>query len=420
MPDIQRDPAILKRKKLRNALFAAVGVLVVIAVSIALARMEPAAPTVDWATVLTDTVKRGSIIRQHRGLGTLVPEDTRWLPSRTNGRVERIILRPGAQVGPDTVILELSNPDVEQEALNAKLALHSAEAALENLRVQLENELLTQESQTAAIQAEFEQARMQAEADEALAKEQLISEITRRKSQLTAETLKKRSAFEAQRLQSAKQSLEGRLRVQQAAVDQARAVAELQVNRLQSLKVTPGFSGVLQVVSVEVGQQVAPGANLARVADPSRLKAELKIAETQAKDIEVGQSAEIDTRSGIIQGRVSRKDPAAANGTVTIDVSLTGELPRGAVPDLSVDGTVQLERLDDILFVGRPSLGQDDSTVGLFKLTSSSGDASRVQVALGKSSVNAIQVKSGLNEGDTVVLSDMSAWDAYDRVRLRR
>ena len=419
MPDIVRDPAILKRKKLRHALYAAVGVLVVIAVSIALARMEPAAPTVDRATVLTDSVKRGSIIRQHRGLGTLVPEDTRWLPSRTNGRVDRILLRPGAQVGPDTVILELTNPDVEQEALNARLALHSAEAALENLRIQLENELLTQESQTAAIQAEYEQARMQAEADEQLAKEQLISEITRRKSQLTAETLKKRSTFEARRLTSAKQSLEGRLRVQQAAVDQARAVSNLQNSRLESLKVRAGFSGVLQLVPVEVGQQVAPGANLARVADPSRLKAELKIAETQAKDIEVGQSAEIDTRSGIIQGRVSRKDPAAANGTVTIDVSLTGELPRGAVPDLSVDGTVQLERLDDILYVGRPSLGQDDSTVGLFKLTSASGDASRVQVSLGKSSVNAIQVKSGLNEGDTVVLSDMSAWDAYDRVRLR-
>ena len=419
MPDIQRDPAILKRKKLRHTLYAAVGVLIVIAVSIALARMEPAAPTVERATVLTDTVKRGSIIRQHRGLGTLVPEDTRWLPSRTNGRVERIILRPGAEVGPGTVILELSNPDVEQEALNAKLALHSAEAALENLRVQLENELLTQESQATAIQAEYEQARMQAEADEALAKEQLISEITRRKSHLTAETLKKRSTFEMQRLQSAKQSLEGRLRVQQAAVDQARAVADLQANRLESLKVRPGFSGVLQVVSVEVGQQVAPGANLARVADPSRLKAELKIAETQAKDIEIGQFAEIDTRSAVIQGKVSRKDPAAANGTVTVDVSLTGELPRGAVPDLSVDGTVQLERLDNILYVGRPSLGQDDSTVGLFKLTSASGDAARVQVSLGKSSVNAIEVKSGLNEGDTVVLSDMSAWDAYDRVRLR-
>ena len=419
MPDIVRDPAILKRKKLRHALYAAVGVLIVIAVSIALARMEPAAPTLERATVLTDTVKRGSIIRQHRGLGTLVPEDTRWLPSRTNGRVDRILLRPGAQVGPNTVILELTNPDVEQEALNARLALHSAEAALENLRIQLENELLTQESQTAAIQAEYEQARMQAEADEQLAKEQLISEITRRKSQLTSETLKKRSAFEAQRLASAKQSLEGRLRVQQAAVDQARAVSNLQNTSPESLKVTPGFSGVLQLVPVEVGQQVAPGANLARVADPSRLKAELKIAETQAKDIEVGQSAEIDTRRGIIQGRVSRKDPAAANGTVTIDVSLTGELPRGAVPDLSVDGTVQLERLDDILYVGRPSLGQDDSTVGLFKLTSASGDASRVQVSLGKSSVNAIQVKSGLSEGDTVVLSDMSAWDAYDRVRLR-
>src|SRR4030095_10234214 len=328
------------------------------------------------------------------------PKHPRWLPSRTTGRVERIVLRPGAQVGPDSVILELSNPDVEQEALNARLALHSAEAALENLRVQLENDLLTQESQTAALQAEYEQARMQAEADEALAKEQLISEITRRKSQLTAETLKKRSAFEVQRLQSAKQSLEGRLRVQQAAVDQAQAVADLQVNRLQSLKVTSGFAGVLQIVPVEVGQQVGPGVNLARVADPSRLKAELKIAETQAKDIEVGQSAEIDTRSGIIQGKVSRKDPAAANGTVTVDVSLTGELPRGAVPDLSVDGTVQLERLDDILYVGRPSLGQDDSTVGLFKLTNASGDATRVQVALGKSSVNAIQVKSGLNEGD--------------------
>jgi HlyD family secretion protein len=260
---------------------------------------------------------------------------------------------------------------------------------------------------------------MQAEADEALAKEQLISEITRRKSQLTAETLKKRSAFEAQRLTASRQSIEGRLSVQEAAVDQARAVSNLQESRLLSLKVTPGFSGVLQVVPVEVGQQVMVGQNLARVADPSRLKAELKIAETQAKDIEIGQSAEIDTRTGVIQGKVSRKDPGAANGTVTIDVSLTGELPRGAVPDLSVDGTVQLERLDNILYVGRPSLGQDDSTVGLFKLTNPAGDASRVQVALGKSSVNAIEVKSGLNEGDTVVLSDMSAWDAYDRVRLR-
>jgi len=419
MPDIARDPAILKRKKLRHGLYAAVGVLVIIGVSIALARMEPAAPTVERATVLLDTVKRGSIIRQHRGLGTLVPEDTRWLPSRTAGRVERILLRPGAQVGPDTVILVLSDPQVEQEVVNARLTLLSAQASLDNLRVRLENDLLTQRSQAAALDSEFEQARMDAEAKEALAKEKLISEIDRRRAQIHAETLQKRVALEQQRLATARESIEGQLRVQQATVDQARAIAALQESRLAALKVTAGFSGVLQVVPVEVGQQVGPGTNLARVADPTRLKAELKIAETQAKDIEVGQSAEIDTRSAVIQGRVSRKDPAAANGTVTVDVSLTGELPRGAVPDLSVDGTVQLERLDNILYVGRPSLGQDDSTVGLFKLTNASGDASRVQVSLGKSSVNAIQVKSGLSEGDQVVLSDMSAWDAYDRVRLR-
>jgi HlyD family secretion protein len=419
MPDITRDPAILRRKKLRRALFAAVGVLALVAVSIALARMEPAAPSVERATVLIDTVKRGSIVRQVRGLGTLVPEDTRWLPSTTDGRVERILLRPGAQVGPDTVILEMSNPQVAQEALGARLALQSAEAALESLRVQLDNELLTQQSLAAALDAEFEQARMQAEADEALAKEKLISDITRKKSRINADSLKKRLAFETQRLASARRSIDARVRVQQAAVDQARAVSALQASRLAALKVRPGFSGVLQQVPVDVGQRVGSGVNLARVADPARLKAELKIAETQAKDIEVGQSAEIDTRNGIISGVVSRKDPAAANGTVTVDVSLTGELPRGAVPDLSVDGTIQLERLDNILYVGRPSLGQEDSTVGLFKLTSASGDASRAQVALGRSSVNAIEVKSGLNEGDQVVLSDMSAWDAFDRVRLR-
>jgi HlyD family secretion protein len=419
MPDIVRDPAILKRKRLRQAGYAAVGVIIIIAVSIKLASMEPAAPTVDQGTVLFDTVKRGSIIRQVRGLGTLVPEDTRWLPSTTDGRVERILLRPGAQVGPTSVILELSNPQLEQEAVGARLALQSAEAALENLRVQLQNEFLTQQSQTAALDAEFQQARMQAEADEALAKEQLISEITRKQSNLKAETLKKRLALDMERLASAKQSIDARIRVQQAAVDQSRAMSSLQESRIAALKVTPGFSGVLQQVPVEVGQRVGPGVNLARVADPGRLKAEIKIAETQAKDIEIGQSAEIDTRTGVISGLVSRKDPAAANGTVTVDVSLTGELPRGAVPDLSVDGTIQLERLENILYVGRPSLGQEQSTVGLFKVTTANGDASRVQVALGKSSVNAIEVKSGLNVGDRVVLSDMSAWDAFERVRFR-
>jgi len=388
-------------------------------VSIALARMEPAAPNVERATVLVDTVKRGSIIRQVRGLGTLVPEDTRWLPSQTEGRVERIVLRPGAQVGPTSIILELSNPQLEQEAVNARLALQSAEAALENLRVQLQSEFLTQQSQVAALDADYQQARMQAQADQELYKEQLISEITQKQSTLKAETFKKRLALDMERLSSAKQSIDARIRVQEAAVSQARAVSDLQASRMAALKVTPGFSGVLQQVPVEVGQRVGPGANLARVADPGRLKAELKIAETQAKDIEVGQMAEIDTRNGVIAGLVSRKDPAAANGTVTVDVSLTGELPRGAVPDLSVDGTIQLERLENILYVGRPSLGQEQSTVGLFKITNEAGDANRVQVALGKSSVNAIEVKSGLNVGDQVVLSDMSAWDAFEKVRLR-
>jgi HlyD family secretion protein len=419
MPDIARDPAILKRKRLRQAGYAAVGVIVVIAVSIALARMEPAAPNVERATVLVDTVKRGSIIRQVRGLGTLVPEDTRWLPSTTDGRVERILLRPGAQVGPHSVILELTNPQVEQEAVNARLALQSAEAALENLRVQLQSEFLTQQSQVAALDADYQQARMQAQADQELWKEKLISEITQKQSTLKAETLKKRLALEMERLASARQSIDARIRVQEAAVSQARAVSDLQASRMAALKVTPGFSGVLQQVPVEVGQRVGPGVNLARVADPGRLKAELKIAETQAKDIEVGQSAEVDTRNGIIAGKVSRKDPAAANGTVTVDVSLTGELPRGAVPDLSVDGTIQLERLENILYVGRPSLGQEQSTVGLFKIVNADGNANRVQVSLGKSSVNAIEVKSGLDAGDQVVLSDMSAYDAFERVRLR-
>jgi HlyD family secretion protein len=419
MPDIARDPAFLKRRRLRRIGYAIVAGIVVIAVTIALAKMEPAAPSVDEGTLLTDTVRRGSFTRTVRGNGTLVPEDTRWLPATTNGRVERILLRPGAQVQADSVILELNNPQVEQEAQNARLALQSALAALENLSVQLENELLTQQSQAAALESEFALAQMRAEADEALAKEKLISELDRRQSHRRAETLKQRVDLEAKRLATARQSIEARVRVQQAAVDQARAISDLQTRRLSELRVRPGFIGVLQQVPVEVGQQVAPGQNLARVADPSRLKAELRVAETQARDIEVGQPAEVDTRNGIIAGMVSRKDPAAANGTVTIDVSLSGELPRGAVPDLSVDGTIQLESLENVLYVGRPSLGQDNSTVGLFKVMNQAGDAQRVQVKLGKSSVNAIVVLSGLAEGDKVILSDMSSWDAFDRVRLR-
>ena len=419
MTDIARDPAILRRKRLRQGAMGAVVLVILVAVSVQLARMEPAAPSVERATVLEDTVKRGSIIRQVRGVGTLVPEDTRWLPATTEGRVERILLRPGAAVQADSVILVLSNPQVEQEAINGRLALQSARAGLDNLRAQLQNDLLTQEALAASIESDFEQARMEAQANEALAKEQLVSDLILKQSQLKATTLKNRVAIEARRLTAAREAIEARLRVQQATVDQAQAMSDLGASRLRALQVTPGFAGVLQQVPVEVGQRVAPGQNLARVADPGRLKAELRVAETEARDIEVGLPAEVDTRVGVVSGRVSRRDPAAANGTVTIDVSLTGELPRGAVPDVSVDGTVQLERLENVLHVGRPSLGQDNSTAGLFKVINADGDATRVQVKFGVSSVNAIVVLSGLKEGDRVVLSDMSTWDAYDRVRLR-
>jgi HlyD family secretion protein len=404
---------------MRQAAYAAAAVLMVVLISVALAQMKPAAPSVERATVWVDTVKRGSMVRQVRGLGTLVPEDTRWLPATTLGRVERIVLRPGAEVHANSVILELSNPQVEQEAINARLALQAADANLANLRVQLQNELLAQQAGAATVQADYTQARLQAEVNEELAKQQLISELVRKQSQVRADELKTRNEIEIKRLATARESIEARIRVQQAAVDQARAMAQLNERRLADLKVRPGFSGVLQQVPVEVGQQVAPGQNVARVADPGRLKAELRIAETQAKDIEIGQVAQVDTRNGIIPGRVIRKDPAATNGTVTVDVGLTGALPRGAVPDLSVDGTVELERLENVLYVGRPAFGQEQSTVGLFKLSTEAGDAERVQVRLGRSSVNTIEIMSGLNSGDQVVLSDMSAWDAFDRVRLR-
>ena len=417
--DVARDPAFLRRRRLRRIAFSLAAVLVVAVVSVALARMEPAAPTVDRATLLIDTVKRAPFVRQVRGLGTLVPEDTRWLPATTEGRVERIMLRPGAVVRPDSIILELINPQVEQEALNARLALQSAEAALENLRVQLQNDLLTQQSQVASIEADYKLAQMDAETNDALAKQQLVSSLIQKQSALRASTLQTRYEIEKNRFAMAADSIEARTRVQQAAVDQARAASELQQSRLADLKVRPGFAGVLQQVPVEVGQRVAPGQNLARVADPAHLKAELKIAETQAKDVDLGQLASVDTRNGIIAGRVSRKDPAAVNGTVTVDVSLTEALPRGAVPDLGVDGTIELERIPSALQVGRPAFGQEQSTIALFKIVDAAGNANRVQVHVGKSSVNTLEILSGLNEGDRVVLSDMSAWDAVDRVRLR-
>ena len=417
--DIARDPAFLRRRRLRRTGYAVTIFVAVVLISVALARMEPAAPAVDRATLLIDTVKRGPFVRQVRGLGTLVPEDTRWLPASTDGRVERIVLRPGAEVEADSVILELSNPQVEQEALNARLALQSAEAALENLRVQLQNELLTQQAQVVSVEADFKQAQMDTEANASLAEQGLISGILLKQALLRSEMLRTKYEIERKRLATAGESIAARTRVQQAAVDQARAIADLQQSRLAALQVRSGFNGVLQQVPVDVGQRVAPGQNLARVADPGRLKAELRIPETQAKDVDLGQLAQIDTRNGIVPGLVSRKDPAATNGTVTVDVTLTAALPRGAVPDLSVDGTIQLERLESALQVGRPAFGQENSTLALFKVVDAAGNAERVQVRVGRSAVNTIEITSGLEVGDQVVLSDMSTWDAVDRVRLR-
>jgi HlyD family secretion protein len=416
--DIAR-PSNLRKKRIRRAIYAAVGLLVVVLVSVGLSRLKPAAPTVERAVIWPDTVKRGPMIRQVRGLGTLTPEDIRWIPATTQGRVEKIILRPGTSVKPDSVILELSNPQLEQQLLDAELKLAAAQAGLENLKVQLQNDLLQTQGTAAQIEADYNKAQMQAQMNEALAKDQLVSELVLKQSNIEAEQLGVRNRIAKEQLESKAGSMRAQLAVQQSAVDQARAVLQLTRRQRDELKVRAGLEGMLQLVPVEVGAQVAPGANLARVANPSRLKAEIKIAETQAKDIQLGQKAEVDTRNGIVEGRVARIDPSVQNGTRTVDVTLVGELPRGAVPDLSVDGTIELERLNDVLFTGRPAFGQEQSVVGLFRVTPDGTGAERVQVKLGKSSVNTVEVLSGLKVGEQVILSDMSAYDAYDRIRLR-
>jgi HlyD family secretion protein len=416
--DIAR-PSNAKKKRIRNAIYAGIGLLAVVLVSVGLSRLKPAAPTVERAVVWPDTVKRGPMVRQVRGLGTLTPEDIRWIPATTQGRVEKIILRPGTPVKANDVILELTNPTLEQQLQDATLKLQASEAGLANIKVQLNNDLLQQRAASANIEADYSKAKMQAQMNEALAKDQLVSDLVLKQSQVERDQLGVRNEISKEQLASKAESMRAQLAVQQSAVDQARALLRLTQQQRDELKVRAGLDGMLQLVPVEVGQQVAPGTNLARVANPSRLKAEIKIAETQAKDIQLGQKAEVDTRNGIVEGRVARIDPSVQNGTRTVDVTLTGALPKGAVPDLSVDGTIELERLNDVIFMGRPAFGQDQSVVGLFKITEDGVTAERVQVKLGKSSVNTIEVLSGLRVGDQVILSDMSAYDAYDRIRLK-
>ena len=419
--DIQRPASVARKKKLKQMAFAVAGLLAVGLVSVVLARLKPAAPTVERATVWVDTVKRGAMLRQVRGLGTLVPVDEarRWIPAMTQGRVERIVLRPGAIVKPDTVVLELADPTTEQLLTEVEQQLKGAEADLAGLAARLQTERITQQSTAATVEADFQQARLEREVNEDLAKDGLVSNLVLKQSTVRADSLQTRSELEKKRVSVVDENIRAQLQAQQARIDQLRALYELRREQVDQLRVRAGMNGVLEQVPVEVGQQVAPGANLARVADPTRLKAELRIAETQARDLTIGQVAQVDTRNGIIPGRVIRIDPAAQNGTVTVDVELQGELPRGARPDLSVDGTVELERLDNVLYVGRPAFGQEQSTVGLFRLDATTGEASRTQVQLGRSSVNTIEVMNGLGEGDSVVLSDMSAWDQFDRIRLR-
>jgi HlyD family secretion protein len=391
---------------------------VVAAVTLGLAKLKPAAPSVSRETVAVGTVKRGAMVREVSGQGTLVPEDIRWVPAATAGRVERILLRPGATVNASSVILDLSNPELEQECHDAQLKLSAAEATLANLRVQSRNDALAQQAATANIEADYKKATLQLDANQQLLAKGLLPAMVLKQSQLDTEQLKARYVIAQQQLDSFTESTHARLAVQQAEVDQAAANMRLKQAQVNDLHVRAGIAGVLQVVPVDVGQQVPLGANLARVADPSRLKAELKVPETQAKDVQPGQSVSIDTRNGVVSGRVARIDPSVQNGTVTVDVSITAALPRGARPDLSIDGTIELERLRDVLFIGRPALGQDQSAIGLFKLQPN-GDATRVQVKLGATSVNAAEVRSGLNLDDQVILSDMSNWDAFERIRLQ-
>jgi HlyD family secretion protein len=418
MVDIARPASVKKKKQIRRAIYAGVGLLAIVLITVGVSRLKPAAPGVDRATVWIDTVKRGDMIRQVRGSGTLIPEDIRWIAATTQGRVERIVLRPGAIVKPDTVILELSNPDLMQAVMEAKLAWASAQANFANRKAELESQLLNQESGVANVEAQYKNATLTLQADEQLFKDGLVSELQLKRSRAANDELKNRLEIERKRMQIAHTGVQSQLAPQAAEVDQRKAAYELRVNQLEDLKVKARMDGVLQVVPVEVGAQVGPGTNLCRVANPTTLKAELRIAETQTRDITIGQVAEVDTRNGVVPGRVMRIDPAATNGTVGVDISLEGQLPPGARPDLSVDGTIRLEQLTNIIHVGRPAFGQEESTISLFKLQPN-GEAVRTTIKLGRSSVNTIEIKEGLQPGDQVILSDMSSYDQFDRIRIQ-
>ena len=407
-----------KAKRMRRLAIGAVLLAVVSMAGIAVVRLQPAAPPVDRASVWIDVVKRGRMLRDVRGQGTLVSEDLRWIPATTTGRVERIVLRPGTPVSADSVILQLSNPSLDQELEDAQLKLKAAEASLTSLRVQLDDEELQQRATAATIEADYKKAAMQADVNEQLSALKLVSDLILKQSKLDAEQLDVRNRIAQQQLAHTAESRSARLAERQSLVDQARAFMTLKAREVDALRVRPGVPGILQVVPVDVGQQVTVGTNLARVVNPSRLMAEVKVPETQAKDVQIGQRASIDTHNGVVSGRVTRIDPSVLNGTVTVDVAIDGPLPTGSRPDLSVDGTIELERLDNVLYVGRPAFGDENTSTTLFKMQPD-GTAVRVPVKFGRSSVNSLEILSGITEGDQVVLSDMSAWNEVDRVHIQ-
>jgi HlyD family secretion protein len=415
--DIARPASVARQKKIRRITYGVAGGVAVLLITLGLSRLKPAAPEVERSTVLLDTVKRGPLVVNVRGLGTLVPEEIRWIPAVTEGRVERIVLHPGTEVTPESVILELTNPEVEQLALDAESLLREAEAQYVETKVNLERGHLDQQATAARIQSEYHQAKLRAETDAQLAKQGLIADLTLQLSKLAADELAQRNAIEKERLTKNAEAVQAQLSVQRARVEQRRTMARLRREQVRQLQVRSGLAGVLQQVPVEVGQRVTPGTNLARVAQPDHLKAVIRVAETQIRDVQLGQPASIDTRNGIVEGKVSRIDPAAQNGTVTVDVALTGKLPRGARPDLTVDGTIETARLADVLYVSRPAQGQPDTLITLFKVQEDGG-AVRTRVRLGRASVNTIEIVEGLVVGDQVVLSDTSQWDAFDRIRL--
>jgi multidrug resistance efflux pump len=416
--DIAR-PDIKAKKNRRRVVTIAVAIVVLAAVTFAVMRLKPAAPTVERSVVWTDTVKRGNLIRQVRGNGTLVPREDaiRQIPAQTAATVTRILVLPGSNVKADSVLVELSDPQTTQQAVDAKLALSEAEADLKNTAVQLQSTLSTQKATAATTNAAYETAKRQAATDESLYKLGVISGITAEASKSNAQGLTTQNQMQQNVVSINEKALETQLSVQQAKVDQARAVYQLKQQQLDALKVKAGINGVLTDLPLAVGQQVTIGTMLAKVVVKNQLKAALNIPETQARDIQTGQPAAVDTHNGIIDGTVQRIDPGVHNGTVTVDVALNGFV-EGERPDLSVDGQIDLQRLSNVLYVGRPAFGNEDSTISLFKLSPDGKTATRVPVKVGRASVNAIQVLSGLNEGDTVILSDMSRWDQVDRIRL--